>query len=152
MSTRQHDVKLAEHPTAVFDREIRNNGDVCDNCYRLLFERVGVPRMITDFREAAPDSIRSVNERNVEDDPAGLFCRCGSDGGAQIDERPRDKTTVSHHARNLSRTLGLLGFDVHERKLVQHAVELKERAGEDGEMMDDAFAEAVSKALKNDDG
>jgi len=138
-------IEHQQSPARTFEREVVQNVDVCDNCYRLMFDRIAVPRIITDFRDAAPDTIRFTREDTTDDDSTGLFCRCGSDGVTQPDERPRDAETVGRHARNLARTLETCGVDVDASELVREARRLRVESDETGVEM---FKEAVYRATR----
>lgn len=138
-------IEQQQSPARTFEREVVQDTDVCDNCYRLMFDRIAVPRLISDFREAAPDSIRYAREDTTDDDPTGLFCRCGSDGVTQPDERPRDAETVGRHARNLARTLSARGVDVDVSELVREARRLRVESDATGVEM---FREAVYRATR----
>ena len=134
-----------QRPARFFEERVVHNPDVCGNCYRLLFDRVAVPRLIADFRDAAPESIRYVREDTTDEDPHGLFCRCGSDGVTQPDERPRDAATVDEHARNAAETMRQFGFDINESKFVREACRLRVHSDLTGV---DMFKEAVRRACK----
>jgi len=138
-------IEQQKSPTRTFESEVVQNVDVCDNCYRLMFDRIAVPRIIADFRDAAPDTIRFTREDTTDDDSTGLFCRCGSDGVTQPDERPRDAETVERHARNLARTLETRGVNVDASELVHEARRLRVESDKTGVEM---FREAVYRATR----
>jgi len=112
-----------------------------------MYDRVSVPRLITDFREAAPETVAYVREDTTEDDPTGLFCRCGSDGVTQPDTRPRDDKTISEHARNLAATLAALTeLDPDADDLASEALRLH---GENDKCGVELFEEAVNCACRD---
>jgi hypothetical protein len=76
-----------------------------------------------------------------------VFCECGSDGHAQVDDRPRPMPVVRDHARNAARTLSLLGYDSDPGVLVQEVERLKRQ---DGELLDNILAVACDRAFKSD--
>jgi len=130
----------------LFRDRVVNNHDVCGNCYRLMFDRVHVPDLITDYRDSAPDSIRHARVKNIDDDRAGLFCECGSDGVTQPDERPRDSETAARHAENVLETLRLLGHDrLDETEFLSEVASLRA-------LSDLTGVEMFTQAIKNVEG
>lgn len=117
MSTSQPDTRTDEQPQNVFEREIVEDYNVCDNCYRPTHETAH------PWSSNAPDRVRIRREDTTEVEGPGLFCECGAAPGAQV--RPRSVGTFIDHARNAAATLSARGYDVDVGAVVEVAEGLK---------------------------
>jgi hypothetical protein len=137
--------------------ELVQNGDVCDNCYLLMweeFERNFVKEVEYDEEaeeyttaydpiDGLPPERQRVYE-NTETDSAGVWCRCGSDGKSQYRGK-LSRAEVSEIVRNAVKTLRTLGIEADVEVAVRRARELKD---EDEYGDDDLVLDAVEYALE----
>lgn len=146
-------MRLATDP-----RSELSDGNICANCYRLMFENFernfikevyydeDAQEYRTDYDpvDGLPSERLPVAD-NVDPDVRAMWCECGSDGAAQY----RGKLTmpeVRRYTENAAETLSQLGFDLDPSEAVARAVELKK----DDELGDDdMIIEAVRYAIRS---
>ncbi len=151
-STRPHSSawidKYAEPAEREAD-ELVESDRVCANCYLLIRDEITVPWLIRESnRKSVPETMSPWREDNVEQDPAGKFCRGGSDGACGDIYRPSDGEMdmgqVRELTRNAAETMSKLGYEVDPDEAVGNAEELKS----DNPFGDDTIIlEAVEDAL-----
>ena len=128
--------------------ELARNHRVCSNCYRPIRYKVVPSDMFSRGDVSLPDELSPWREDTTDDDAAGRFCECGSDGVART--TPRNRQTLSLEevvdlARYAVWSMTVLGYDVDYVEVVGEAERLKT----EDELGDDTIVlEAVSEALK----
>jgi hypothetical protein len=112
--------------TTARDELVRNHR-VCASCYRPIRDKVTFPKTRGGVYNV-PDELSPWRSDTTDDDPAGRFCECGSDGVARTRERDTDRLSrreVVDLTRYAVWSLRVLGYDVDYVAAVGKAEELK---------------------------
>jgi len=114
--------------TTAHDKLVRNHR-VCASCYRPIRDKV----VLADTKSGiynVPDELSPWRADTTDDDPAGRFCECGSDGVAQTRERDTNRLSrreVINLTRHAVWSLHALGYEADYVEAVGKAEQLKSK-------------------------